>query len=212
MSNRAAIQAAMEDWTGIRGTDYDNRYHRAINWAIAEICMVKFGILFVEGSDISVTSGVKQYDLPSDFNYAFKFYIDGIELIEGTEEDLIFGLDTGQPNYYCVSGSNGAVRTVMIGAPTADSSYTVDFGYYKTLPSLTSDTDESAISTLYRDDPIISAAVGKFYTYIEKFQESMSVSQQFQYDMKRMEAVIPYVGKSYSEILQEKGIEKKDDE
>jgi len=193
----------LEEFTGIGGSAYSTRKSRAINWAQVEINSVKWDFLFDEGTGFNTVAGTKVYSLDTDFLHPHKFYInDGstvYELIPGISEDIVLNppSTTGVPKYYCLAGVSGGLPRVYIGYPTADDAYAVTYGFYKQLSDISGST-HSEISIAWRDDPIITGAVYKFWQYVEEPAKAEQAYGKFWQAMKEMEENMPFTGESWT--------------
>lgn len=197
------------------GTEYEGRRDRAINWAIKEICTVRFNFLLTNPTPdpyIELAANVTSYNLASDFHMPYKFYIEAAtryELIPGTYDDIVLIdslVDLGDPKYFAIAGtdSDGYLQ-VQFGDPTPSQQRQVYYSYYRLLPELSNATDESAISIVYRDDPIIEGALYKYWLDFEKQDKSQAALQRFVWAMTMMESVMEFEGDSYSEKLKSLG-------
>lgn len=72
-------------------------------------------------------------NLPADYNKGLVLAYDGQILKKASPEYLALITETGQPQYYTITGNQLQV------APTPDQSYTFTIFYLKTIPALTDD-------------------------------------------------------------------------
>lgn len=208
MGTIAEIKAKGEDRTGISGTDYDARWNVAIQRAIQEIGVVNFEFMYVPDGSISITTGVKGYDLPSDFQELDEdnVYIGANKLIRGSKEDIFFQPpeNSGEPQRYRVFGVNSSgLQKIYVAYPLSDSSYTVNFGYWLKMPTYALD-ETPLISSVYSDTPIVSLAVHLFYRMVDEYQKADIALAEFLGDMRIMESKKDYVGLSYDELFQQR--------
>jgi hypothetical protein len=201
----------------VNTNNYLSTIKMGINWAQKEFCMVQFQLL-LKSMDWNTRVGGVKYGLfdanlgEQDFGKEDRIYyypasgakvqltrcaVSDIETIGST-------MDGGVPQFYAIGGYfnqtdgwNGDVRAVYLGMPTPDAKYPMKVYYYRTLPEMVNNTDESLISKAYRDDPIIEGAVWKFAQALnrdlspELFYRSMKVAQD----------ILPYSGPPYPEKL-----------
>jgi len=206
MSIRSELVSRIEQRTSASGTAYNANKVDAINWAIGEINTVKWNFLLKTKTGANLSQNQKLIALESDFLMPYKFYTTDAngryELIEGSFDDiaLVSPTTTGAPKYFCVSGMSGDYPSVYIGNPMADKSYSIDYGYYKKLSDLDADDDESDISKVYRDDPIVEGAIYKIWLDLED-PKADSALEKFVWSMLVMESTLPFEGESYAEKI-----------
>jgi hypothetical protein len=100
----------------------------------------------------------------------------------------------GCPCYYCESDYNSTslARNIYIGNPHSDKSYRAALSYFQKLTDLSGDTDESLISKVYEDTPLISGALYKFAKDMDETQLAQDFFIEFKADMADMKRVLPY--------------------
>ena len=103
----------------------------------------------------------------------------------------------GIPACYAISGTElleATYRQVLwIGRPTADDgNYPAVLHYFQKLPVMDSDDDQSLISRVYEDTPIISGACYKLAKDMEEEELAATYFQEFKIDLADMKQVCPY--------------------
>ena len=223
--NLKAMVAARVTGSGINYnvSNNESNIELAINWAQQEFCVVQWQLLhkYLGFDTVSSTIQYSLYDTDGsvyDFNTdAEVWYWSATasareKLVKCTESDIntIGAAQTAAtPQFYAMGGyinDSGAsidVRSIHIGMPTADAAYPIRVYYYRTLPDLSADADESLISLAYNDNPIIEGAVWKF----AQLMSIESSPELFYREMKIAQGILPYSGPSYPENLQSPGRE-----
>jgi len=214
MSTFSELQTILVNRTGADGSNYTDRIKSAINWAIREICGVKFWFMHETGTSQKTINGSTIYPLEIDCFHTWKFWLThaGVkdELIVSSVEDILHDAQSsnGVPKYYAVAGMTTTIvggstytKAVYVGNPTPNGAYILDYGYFKLLPDLSDDDDESMISIAYRDDPIIEGAIYKYWLDLEQAEKAKTSLDKFVWSMRIMEVVMPYMGAGYTEMV-----------
>ena len=199
---RTELKAQLANRCGPDVTTWATQYNAAIYRAIKEICTVKWKFL-LRNASITVTASETSYSLATRFNQIHKVYIGNYatgtttQLIEGTMEDIVLNplSSAGEPRYYdCADYSSS--ENISIGYPTSDGTYYIEYSYYEVLPDI-GDSETSAISAIYRDEPILDWA--EYYILLDMEDPRSQIAQQKAIAaMATMEAEMPYDGDSYS--------------
>jgi hypothetical protein len=225
MSTLSELRTLIKQRISQVGPTYDDYIDASVNWAIEEICTVNWRFLLTS-IDIITLPTQTIYDLwdntssptKNNFGKVYKVYIDNgttkTELMQGTREDIDLNApsSTGQPRLYSIDGVTydniSATRVapqINIGYPAPSGNgglnYTVTVAYYRKLPDLSADTDRSAISEVYRDDPIIEGAIHRMWKNLEVEDKAADSLNKFLLCMRSMAAVMPYDGKMYDQII-----------
>jgi hypothetical protein len=205
------------------GINYNVNNHlvnlkRAINWSQQEFCAVQWQLLLKDMS-FNTVAATEQYALFDTVGGVYDFSKESEVWYWPTEagsrvkltrcavsdiETIGAAQAASIPQFFSIGGYiretstwNDDVRSIYIGMPTSDAAYAIKVYYYRNLPDLVNDVDESLISKAYNDNPIIEGAVWKFAQYMnieippDLFYREMRVAQE----------LLPYSGPTYPERL-----------
>lgn len=82
-------------------------------------------------ANVSVTAGVQESDLPSDFVKARRVRLLNVDLQETVKDDVFGDTSVGQPAFFYLEGTKIGL------SPTPSGSGTIDMLYWKSLPTIT---------------------------------------------------------------------------
>ena len=215
------------DVDSIDVSKYDEAIKRALNWAGRKFCIAVKWQFLIKPITIKTASGRTAYDFYGDNTGEYDFgelkslmiynATTGhwVPLVKCQESDIeAWDDDTavlkGLPEYYAISGLVGAGQGVVdtagvhIGGPTADGAYDVKARYYRKIPDMVGDADESLVTKVYGDAPLIEGAVYRF-----ALDMSFVGASQDKFDRSIVEAqtVLPFDGPAYPTSLMEKEVQ-----
>jgi hypothetical protein len=198
MSQLSSLQTEIQNKTDV-GSEYNTKITEAINQTQNEINSIRFEFLLANAT-FNTSSTVYEYDLESDFFMPDVFYVytgTTTRLIKASYEAIYLTWTLtdarGVPGYYALKDASGTsdVPVVYIGRPIADTNYSIRYTYYKKLSDLSNATDESMISKVYGDAPLVKGAIWKMWKTLENDAEATKAFEEYQGELILMQQSLP---------------------